>query len=168
MVCKVFFSRKMSWFFMHIHPGKLCFCWADIDTHYKKWPFLYLSEQIQLYAVQINSLSICQTLGPLRVHMKLQISPKSLHCHQRFIRCRHHLHGLCSLHQCGLRSTVVTPSGGDLPFLPMSLPQRSLGILYFAPGRKCPPLLIFWGRMGRVHPFQHCQLYDCKLTDIVL
>jgi len=91
--------------------------------------------------------------------------PKSLHCHQRFIRCRHHLHGLCSLHQCGLRSTVVTPSGGDLPFLPMSLPQRSLGILYFAPGRKCPPLLIFWGRMGRVHPFQHCQLYDCKLTD---
>ncbi len=139
----------MSWFFMHIHPGKLCFCWADIDTHYKKWPFLYLSKQIQLYAVQI--------------------SPKSLahhhHCHQRFIRRHHHLHGLCSLHQCGLRSTVVTPSGGDLPFLPMSLPQRSLGILYFAPGRKCPPLLIFWGRMGRVHPFQHCQLYDCKLTD---
>jgi hypothetical protein len=130
------------------------------DTHYK-WPLLYLSEQIKSSAVQmqINSLSICQTLGPLRVHMEHQIPPRPLahhqHCHQRFIRRRHHPHGLCSLRQCGLRATVVTPSSGDPPFLLLSLPQRSLGILSIAPGRKRPPpffAIIFWGKDGALPP----------------
>lgn len=136
------------------------------DTHYKMTISLSVrADKIICGADAINSLSICQTLGPLRVHMEHQIPPRPLahhqHCHQRFIRRRHHRHGLCSLRQCGLRATVVTPSSGDPPFLPLSLPQRSLGILSFAPGRKRPPpffAIIFLGKDGALPPLSELSI----------